>query len=78
MATAVGIGGFIITGGGPKHVLIRAIGPSLTRFGLDPMDVLADPALELHGPAGFTTVTNNNWRDTQQAAIQATGHPADQ
>ena len=26
----VGIGGFIITGSAPKHVLLRAIGPSLT------------------------------------------------
>ena len=28
----VGIGGFIITGTTPKHVLLRAIGPSLTRY----------------------------------------------
>ena len=39
------------------------------------MDPLADPVMELHGPAGFTTVINNNWRDTQEAAIQATGLP---
>ena len=36
-------------------------------------DALADPVLELHGPAGFTTITNDNWKDTQQAAIKATG-----
>src|SRR5207247_644464 len=30
----VGIGGIIITGSGPKHVIVRAIGPSLTRFGI--------------------------------------------
>jgi hypothetical protein len=34
---------------------------------------LADPILELHGPPGFTTITNNNWRDTQEAEIIATG-----
>ena len=67
----VGIGGFIITGNAPKHVLLRAIGPSLTHFGI--VDVLADPVLELHGPAGFATIVNNNWRDTQEAEIQATG-----
>ena len=67
----VGIGGFIVKGSAPKHVIIRALGPSLTRNGIT--DVLADPTLELHGPAGFTTVFNNNWRDTQQAAIAATG-----
>jgi hypothetical protein len=65
----VGIGGFIISGNVPKRVLLRAIGPSIT--GLS--GLLADPVLELHGPAGFTTIVNNNWRDTQEAEIQATG-----
>jgi hypothetical protein len=69
----VGIGGFIIAGSDPKHVLLRAIGPSLTGFGVP--NVLADPVLELHGPGAFVTVTNNNWRDTQEAEIQATGIP---
>jgi hypothetical protein len=69
----VGIGGFIITGSTPKHVLLRAIGPSLTGFGVP--NVLADPVLELHGPGTFVTITNDNWRDTQQAVIEATGIP---
>jgi hypothetical protein len=69
----VGIGGFIISGSVPKRVLIRAIGPSLTRYGIT--DPLIDPVLELHGPAGFTTVLNDNWRDSQQAEIEATGIP---
>ena len=69
----VGIGGFIITGVTPKHVLLRAIGPSLTGYGL--VDVLQDPVLELHGPGAFVTITNDNSRDTQEAAIRATGIP---
>src|ERR1043166_3523275 len=68
-----GIGGFIITGNAPKHVLLRALGPSLAQFGIP--NVLADPVLELHGPGAFSTVTNNNWKDTQQPAIEATGLP---
>jgi hypothetical protein len=67
----VGIGGFIITGGAPKQVLLRGIGPSLAQFGVP--NVLADPVMELHGPAGFTTITNDNWRDSQAALIIATG-----
>jgi subtilisin-like proprotein convertase family protein len=69
----VGIGGFIITGSAPKHMLLRAIAPSLTGV----PGVLADPVLELHGPGGFVTITNNNWRDDplQEAAIIATGIP---
>ena len=69
----VGIGGFIISGTVPKVVLVRAIGPSLTRFGIT--DLLLDPVLELHGPGGFTTVINNNWRDTQEDEIEGTGIP---
>jgi hypothetical protein len=68
-----GIGGFIITGTAPKHLLIRAIGPSLAGFGVS--NALADPVLELHGPAGFVTIMDDNWRDNpaQETAIQATG-----
>lgn len=68
------IAGFIVQGGGtPKQVIIRAIGPSLTRFGIP--NPLADPALELHGPAGFATITNNNWREAHEAELIATGIP---
>jgi hypothetical protein len=58
----VGIGGFIITGTGSKHVLLRGIGPSLAGSGVP--DPLADPVLELHGPPGFVTIINDNWRDS--------------
>jgi hypothetical protein len=69
----VGIGGFIVTGTGPKHVLLRAIGPSLTASGVP--DALADPVLELHGPGAFVTVIDDNWRDdpAQEALIIASG-----
>ena len=71
----VGIGGFIITGTLPKHVLLRAIGPSLAGSGVP--DPLADPVMELHGPGAFVTITDDNWRDdpVQEAAILATGIP---
>jgi hypothetical protein len=54
-------------------VILRAIAPSLSGFGVS--DAMADPVLELHGPAGFVTIINDNWRDTQEAEIQATGIP---
>lgn len=68
---SVGIGGFIVTGTASKHVVLRAIGPSLAQVGVP--DVLADPVLELHGPAGFVTIVNDNWRDDQANTITATG-----
>jgi hypothetical protein len=69
----VGIGGFIITGTASKHVLLRAMGPSLTGSGVP--NALADPVLELHGPGGFVTIIDDNWRDdpAQAAAILANG-----
>jgi hypothetical protein len=71
----VGVGGFIITGTTPKHVLLRAIGPSLTQSGVP--DALADQVLELHGPGAFITIIDDNWRDdpVQEALIIATGIP---
>jgi hypothetical protein len=69
----MGIGGFIITGNTPKPVIVRAIGPTLTRSGI--AGVLADPILELHGPAEFLTVRNDNWKDSQEREIEATGLP---
>lgn len=68
-----GIGGFIIAGSVPKHVIVRGLGPSLTRFGFPPSDLLADPTLELHGPDNFAPISNNNWRDSQETEIQNSG-----
>ncbi len=64
------IGGFIVVGTEPKKVLLRAIGPSLTAFGV--LNALADPTIELH-EAGNIVVTNDNWKDTQEPEIMATG-----
>jgi len=65
------IGGFIISGSVPKTVIVRAIGPSLTA--LQVPGALPDPTLELHDANGVIAF-NDNWRDTQEAAIIASGH----
>ena len=56
------IGGFIVAGNRPKRVIIRAIGPELTQFGVP--NVLADPTLELHDGTGALIGSNNNWQTT--------------
>jgi hypothetical protein len=56
------IGGFIIAGNRPKRVIIRAIGPELSQFGVP--NVLADPTLELHDGSGALIASNNNWQTT--------------
>ncbi len=65
--------GFIITGTGSKPVLIRALGPSLS--GADVPGALADPTLEVHDSAGAVLASNDNWKQTQQAEIEASGIP---
>jgi hypothetical protein len=45
----------------------------LTSFGFPSSALLADPVVEIHGPGNFGVITNNNWKDTQQAQIQADG-----
>ena len=68
-----GIAGFIITGTGPKNLLFRGIGPSLSAFGVP--DPLANPTLDLRRPDGTRIRANDNWQDdpAQATAIQATG-----
>jgi hypothetical protein len=56
------IGGFIVHGPSPKRVIIRAIGPELTQFGVP--NVLADPTLELHNGTGALIARNDNWQHT--------------
>ena len=56
------IGGIIITPGEAKRVLLRAIGPSLSNFGIT--DPLADPVLELHGSDGSLITMDDNWKDS--------------
>jgi hypothetical protein len=66
------IGGFIANGGnGNAQVLIRAIGPSLGQFAI--VSPLADPMLAVFDGNGTRLTSNDNWRDNQEAAIQATG-----
>ena len=71
------IGGFIVGGGlgtngdGSSEVLVRALGPELTSFGI--ADALLDPKMELFDGNGNLLASNDNWKDSQQAAIQATG-----
>jgi hypothetical protein len=65
------IGGFIVGNGGNATVLLAAIGPSLSILGIS--DALQDPTLELHDANGVLLAFNNNWMDSQQAQIQATG-----
>ena len=75
------IGGFIVQGRGAKRVIIRAIGPELSQFGVP--DPLANPSLEVHNATGALIGSNDDWQQTiiggvithsQVADIQNSGH----
>jgi hypothetical protein len=69
---SVMIGGFITSGGnGSTEVVVRGLGPTLAQFGVS--GALADPVVTLVDENGTVVKTNDNWKNTQQAAIQATG-----
>ena len=59
------IGGFVVVTQ-PTTVIIRAIGPSLTQFGVP--DALANPRLELHD-ANNLVGQNDDWQTTQIGGI---------
>jgi hypothetical protein len=72
----VAIGGFVVSGTAPKEVLLRAVGPTLTKFGIRQADVLADPTIELHDASHGNVIiaTNDNWSDSPVAdEIKRTG-----
>jgi hypothetical protein len=52
------IAGFILTGSAPEPMLVRAIGPTLTGFGV--AGALVDPVLELYDGKGALIATNSS------------------
>jgi hypothetical protein len=66
------IGGFIIVGGNNNTTaVIRALGPSLTAFGIS--GALPDPILEVHDANGGVTINDDWGQGPNAAAIQAKG-----
>jgi hypothetical protein len=63
------IGGLIIQGPLSHSVLLRALGPSIAGVA----GVLQNPTLQVVNAQGGTLSFNNDWRDSQEAQIQATG-----
>jgi hypothetical protein len=68
------MGGIIIRGNGTSllRVLVRALGPSLASAGVS--TPLANPTLSLRDANGNVIASNDNWKNSQQAAIAATGN----
>ena len=68
------IGGFVI-GNGAAKVVLRALGPTLTQFGV--ANPIGDPTLELHDANGGVT-TNDDWQtDADRDSIPVSLQPLD-
>ncbi|MEO6244979.1 MAG: YHYH protein, partial [Opitutaceae bacterium] len=66
------IAGFVLSGTGTKKMLVRAVGPGLTTFGVN--GALADPSLTLvSGTTNATVATNDNWLAPDAGTFAATG-----
>src|SRR5213082_1700578 len=65
------IAGFIISGNQPKKVIVRALGPTLSNFGVN--GPLADPTVTIVNSSHVVVASNDNWRNTQEAEIAASG-----
>jgi hypothetical protein len=61
------ISGFIIGDVESATVVVRAIGPSLTGYGVS--GVLSDPTLTIYDSSGAVIATNNNWQDDPNAGL---------
>ncbi len=65
------IAGLIVSGDAAKEVIVRGLGPSLVDNGLPVGTTLANPTLELY-QEGTLLMSNDDWKDSQQSAIEAT------
>ena len=59
--------GFVVAGSQPKRILLRAIGPALTGFGVP--GALADPKLRLYSSVGGLVVENDNWSGVETSTV---------
>ena len=65
------IAGFIISGNQAKKVIVRALGPTLSTVGVS--GALADPTMTIVNRSNVVVASNDNWRDTQETEIAASG-----
>jgi hypothetical protein len=69
------IAGFILgpSGTAGSKIIVRGLGQSLIEKGVN--NAVVNPRLELRNSDGSLLGSNDNWKDTQRAEIEATGIP---
>jgi hypothetical protein len=58
--------GFVVAGNAPRQMLIRAVGPGLSGFGVS--DMLANPRLEIFDSASRRVADNDDWSGSDVSA----------
>lgn len=67
------IGGFVVHGTGTKRMIVRAVGPTLSRLGV--ADALPNPRLQLTTQDGRQLAENDDWSTAPNAAELAARFP---
>jgi len=70
-SSQVQIAGFVVGGTGSKNILVRAVGPRLSAFGLS--GVVSDPKLEIYDSANVLLGSNDNWDATLASVFTSVG-----
>jgi Immunoglobulin domain len=63
--------GFVLSGSESKRVLIRAIGPTLSNFGV--VNPVSDPTLILYDPRGVIIGSNDDWQSSNASTMASSG-----
>ena len=63
--------GFVLSGSESKRVLIRAIGPTLSTFGV--VNPVSDPTLILYDPRGVIIGSNDDWQSSNASTMASSG-----
>jgi len=65
------IAGFILRGGEPRTIVVRAAGPSLASFGVQ--GPVQNPSIALFDQSGSAIAANDDWADTQRTELESHG-----
>ncbi|MSU22898.1 MAG: hypothetical protein EXS32_03645 [Opitutus sp.] len=64
--------GIVVQGANPRTLVIRAVGPGLTDFGIPASSLLGDPRITVLNATANPVATNNNWAQGGAAGQGAT------
>lgn len=68
------ISGFIITGGEPRNVVVRALGPSLASAGVK--QYATNPKIDIFDGSGNKLRSNDDWKNDSRASELSQDYPA--